>query len=66
MEINEKKKNEILLKTSSDNSIISNDNHLPDENNIKKQLILYNKELYKNREINFEDIMNNLYNKKVN
>ena len=59
MEINEKKKNEILLTTSSDNSIISNDNHLPDENNIKKQLILYNKELYKNREINFEDIMKN-------
>ena len=40
MEIDEKKKNEILLTTSSDNSIIFNDNYIPRENNIKKQLIL--------------------------
>ena len=58
--MDEKEKNkEHLLTVTSNNSIIYNENCIPDENEIKRQLSLYNMELLKNKEINFDDIMKN-------
>ena len=58
--MDEKEKNkDILLTVTSNNSIIYNENCIPDENEIKKQLSLYNRELLNNIEINFDDIMKN-------
>ncbi len=59
MEIDEKKNNENLITNTSNNSIIINDNCIPDENEIKSELILYNQEIYENKEINFDEIMKN-------
>ena len=58
--MDEKEKNkEHLLTVTSNNSIIYNENCIPDESEIKRQLSIYNMELLNNKEINFDDIMKN-------
>ena len=58
--MDEKEKNkEHLLTVASNNSIIYNENCIPDESEIKRQLSIYNMELLNNKEINFDDIMKN-------
>ena len=53
----DEKNKEIFLTLTSSNSIIYNDNCIPDENEIKRELSLYNNELLNNIEINFDEIM---------
>ncbi len=55
----DEKNKDIFLTLTSSNSIIYNENCIPDENEIKSELILYNQEIYENKEINFDEIMKN-------